>query len=86
MDNTSYYVSIAKMLLELANANLATASKFVLSNKTATTFDYAKNDASASDPAPGDFLVQGEFHALILSANATQLTIADTTDSPNNHN
>lgn len=77
-DNTGPYATIAKLLVELGNAGQATVSKLVLSNKTATTFDFTTS--ATTPPAIGDFLVQGAFHALLTNVSPTQITVADTTD------
>jgi hypothetical protein len=77
-DNTGPYVSTAKFLIELGNADKATVSKLVLSNKTATTFDFTTS--AATPPAIGDFLIQGTYHAIITNVTPTQITVDDTTN------
>lgn len=76
-DNTGPYVSVARMLAELGNAELGTVRKVVLSGKAGNSFTFA---TSGTNPAVGDFIVQGEYHSLVTNVAGSTVTVQDATN------
>lgn len=79
--NTGLYVSVAKFLRELVNAGRLEAKSVVLSAKTLIAGNEYSFTFSPATPAPavGDFLIQGDFAALITNVTGTVLRADDAT-------
>lgn len=83
--NTGPYTSVAKLLNELANAGKVTKKVLVLSAKALVSGNKYSFTFSPATPAPavGDFLIQGNYHALITSVAGTTLEAEDATNIAN---
>lgn len=83
--NTGLYTSAAKLLLEMANAGEIEAQSVVLSAKTlvsGTKYSFTFAPATPA-PAVGDFLVKGDYAALITNVSGTTIEADDATNIPN---
>jgi len=78
--NIGPYTSVAKLLVELANAGKATKIDLILSGKVGNDFTF-----SPATPAPeiGQYLVQGNFYSLITNVVGTTVSVIDATDLNN---
>lgn len=82
-DNTGNYVSLAQMLLQLGNTDLATKSKIALSSKAQDSGSiYQFTFTGSTAPEVGDFLAIGETHMTIVDVTGSTLKATDGTDFP----